>query len=202
MRHPSGIPIALMLVLAGSGVSRAVRADETASPAPASESARTVPPDVVIPGVLSLDEALRLLRERGLDLLVADAAVRTAQGTAQTAAGIANPSVSVSDGPTFNYIITGPGCSGCSRQNISFGVGDNAATFDELVGKRGLRIEVARAVLAATRLGRATRSATSSSASSSSTCRWRSLRTPSTSPARSPTAWSRRWRSPASSTRG
>jgi len=155
MRHPSGIPIALMLVLAGSGVSRAVRADETASPAPASESARTVPPDVVIPGVLSLDEALRLLRERGLDLLVADAAVRTAQGTAQTAAGIANPSVSVSDGPTFNYIITGPGCSGCSRQNISFGVGDNAATFDELVGKRGLRIEVARAVLAATRLGRA-----------------------------------------------
>ncbi len=150
MRHPSGIPIALMLVLAGAVGSREVHADEASAQAPVS----AVPPDVVIPAQLSLDEALRLLGERGLDLLMADAAVRTAQGNAQTAAGVANPAVSVSDGPTFNYVIP-PTCSGCSRQNISFAVGDNAAIFDELVGKRGLRIDVARSVVAAARLARA-----------------------------------------------
>jgi outer membrane protein, heavy metal efflux system len=151
MRHPSGIPIVLMLVLAGAGVSRGVRADAASGQMAANPG---VPPDVIIPSVLSLDEALRLLGERGLDLLMADAAVRTAQGNAQTAAGVANPMVSASDGPTFNYVVP-PGCSGCSRQNLSFAVGDNAAVLDELVGKRGLRIEVARAVLASTRLARA-----------------------------------------------
>ncbi len=150
MRHPSGIPIVLMLVLAGAGGSRVVHADEGVALAPSVQA----PPDVVIPAVLSLDEALRLLGERGLDLLMADAALRTAQGNAQTAAGLANPSVSFSDGPTFNYVVP-PGCSGCARQNLSFGVGDNAAVFDELVGKRGLRIDVARTVVASARLARA-----------------------------------------------
>jgi cobalt-zinc-cadmium efflux system outer membrane protein len=114
-----------------------------------------LPPDLPIPSPLSLDEALRILDARGLDLLAAEAAIRTAEGNAQTAAAVANPQISASDGPTLNYEANGPGCSGCSRQNLSVAVGDNAAILDALVGKRGLRLEVARAALAAARLARA-----------------------------------------------
>ena len=62
MRHRSRLLIALLLALAGTGWSGALRADEAAaSPGPA-------PPDVPIPSVLALDDALRLLRERGLPI--------------------------------------------------------------------------------------------------------------------------------------
>jgi cobalt-zinc-cadmium efflux system outer membrane protein len=125
---------------------RAARADEPT---------RGVPPDVIIPSPLSLDEALRLLDTRGLDLLLADAAVRTAQSNAQTAAAVPNPQVSVSDGPVLNYQAGGAGCAGCSQANLSWGVGDNGAIFAELAGKRGLRVDVARNALAAAKLSRA-----------------------------------------------
>jgi outer membrane protein, heavy metal efflux system len=153
MRAASQLMIALALIPATLGVPRAVRAE---GPAPANEPRHgtAVPPDVPIPPVLGLDEALRLLRERGLDLLIADATVRTAEGNAQTAGGIANPQVSFSTGPMLDYNASAPGCSGCSREVINAGVSDNAAIFDSLVGKRGLRIEVARAALAAARLSR------------------------------------------------
>jgi cobalt-zinc-cadmium efflux system outer membrane protein len=143
MRQPPRILIALVLFLAAAGWARVVRAD-----APA-------PPDVVIPPVLSLDDALRLLHERGLDLLIADAALRTAQGNAQTAAMVANPELSVSAGRMFNYESAGAPCSGCSAEVVNAGVTDNAAILDEMVGKRALRVEVARAALAAAKLTRA-----------------------------------------------
>lgn len=139
--------IALVLVLTAAGWAKAVRADE---PAPG-----RVPPDGVAPTLITLDDALRLLRERGLDLLIADAAVRTAQGNAQTAAAVANPEVSASTGPMLNYDAALVGCTGCSREVINLGVADNAAIVDDLVGKRGLRVEIARAALAAAKLSRA-----------------------------------------------
>ena len=154
MRAVSQRLIAPALIAATLAAPRALRAEGPA-PANAAERAAAVPPDVPIPAVLGLDDALRLLRERGLDLLIADAAVRTAEGTAQTAAAVANPQVSFSTGPMIDYEAPTAGCSGCSRQVIEAGVSDNAAVLDSLVGKRGLRVEVARAALAAARLSRA-----------------------------------------------
>jgi cobalt-zinc-cadmium efflux system outer membrane protein len=110
---------------------------------------------VTIPSFLTLDAALDLLRRRGLDVLVADAAVRTAEANVQTAAAIANPQASFSTGPMLNYSASGPGCTGCSREVVNAGVTDGAALVDALVGRRLLRAEVARDALAAARLSRA-----------------------------------------------
>ena len=131
-----------------------MRADEGGHDGAAPEQAG-VPPDVAIKSALSLDEALRLLRTRGLDLLIADASVRTAEGDLQSAAGLANPQVSVSSGPMLNYSASGAGCTGCSQAVINWGVGDNAAIVGAIAGKRALGVEVARAALAAARLSRA-----------------------------------------------
>jgi cobalt-zinc-cadmium efflux system outer membrane protein len=143
------MPFAFALALA-FGAPREVSADE-----PAPRPSQAVPPDVPIPSVLTLDEALRLLNARGLDLLLADAAVQTAQGTAQTAGAIANPQLSFSTGPMMNYDPTQPGCTGCSREIINVGITDGAAVFDAIAGKRSLRLDVARAALAAAKLSRA-----------------------------------------------
>jgi len=126
---PRSRPVLALLLFALVALwARAARADEGP------------PPDVVLPSPLSLDEALRILDARGLDLLIADAAVMTAQGNAQTAAAVPNPQISASDGPVLNYVTTG-NCSGCARQNLSWGVGDNGAILAEAAGKRGLRVE-------------------------------------------------------------
>jgi outer membrane protein, heavy metal efflux system len=152
MRHRSRLLIALLLALPGVGWSRAVHADEPAAPGGAGQSsASPVPPSVPIPAVLTLDEALRILRARGLDLLIADANLRTAESNVQSAAAIANPGVSFSTGPTFNTSAT----ASSSRESIGWGINDNAVIVDELAGKRGLRVAVARAALAAARLSRA-----------------------------------------------
>ena len=150
--------LALLVVAALALWARTTQADEPPAGSrwgdPASQ-APAVPPDVIIPSPLSLDEALRILDARGLDLLIADAAVRTAQSNAQTAAAVPNPQVTVSDGPVLNYLASGAGCSGCSQANLSWGVGDNGAIFAEMAGKRGLRIDVARNAIAAAKLSRA-----------------------------------------------
>ena len=89
---------------------------------------------------------------------MADAAVRRAEGDVQTASAIANPNASVSDGPILNYSDreTPAGtCVGCSKQNLSWGVGDNGAIVDPIAGKRWLRVNVARAAVAAARMTRA-----------------------------------------------
>ena len=148
MRAVSRILIALLLTLAGVAGATTARADPPAPPA-------AVPPDVALPSPLSLDAALDILRKRGLDLLVADAVARTAEGNAQTAAGIANPQASFSTGPMLNYDSALPGCTGCSREVVNAGLTDSAAILDALVGKRLLRVEVARDALAAARLSRA-----------------------------------------------
>jgi outer membrane protein TolC len=150
MRATLWMPVVLALASAAICAPREVSADE-----PAPRQAQVVPPDVPIPSVLTLDEALRLLNARGLDLLLADAAVSTAQANAQTAGAIGNPQFSFSTGPMMNYDPTGAGCTGCSREIINLGITDGAAVFDALVGKRSLRLDVARAALAAAKLSRA-----------------------------------------------
>jgi len=107
-----------------------------------------------IPDYLTLDEALRLFRTRGVDLLLADQAIQSATSAATTADQRKNPTLSVLAGPTFNQNTTPP-CSGCSRISRSYGISDNGAALDALAGKRGLRVRQALSILAAARAHRA-----------------------------------------------
>lgn len=102
---------------------------------------------------ITLDEALRQFRNRGFDLLLANASIAGAEGDVTAAGAIANPSLSLSRGSTSTY---DPGlCSGCSTTSLSAGLTDQAALSDTFSGKRRLRLAVARAALEATKLGRA-----------------------------------------------
>ena len=106
-----------------------------------------------LPSPLTLPEALRIFRERGFDLLLAQQQVESAQGDLQVAAAIANPQLSGGLGKSFKY---DPGqCAGCSAVQESLGLSDQGAIFDLLVNKRGLRKDAARAALEAARLSRA-----------------------------------------------
>jgi cobalt-zinc-cadmium efflux system outer membrane protein len=113
----------------------------------------TVPPALEMPPELSMADALRLFRSQGLDLLIAEAAVRSAEGDVKIAGAVPNPIGSVGYGHTINY--NPAGCAQCSENYWSFGLSDSAAIEDALSGKRGLRLKVARNALAAARLSRA-----------------------------------------------
>jgi cobalt-zinc-cadmium efflux system outer membrane protein len=111
-------------------------------------------PEVALPSYLSLQEAVDLFREHGIDLLLADAAVQSAGGDLKVAAAIPNPALAVSYGRAFNYDPNVPGCSGCSRNAYTAGLSDQSAIEETLTGKRTLRVRSAEAALAAARLGR------------------------------------------------
>lgn len=129
---------------------------------PASASANEVIPVATqLAGVLSLDDAVRLFRQRGLDLLIADANVRSAEGAVQVAGAVANPVVSASVGNWFTYATTRfskTNCyesgAACSPWVYNVGISDSAAIEDTLSGKRDLRLKVARNALAAAKLSR------------------------------------------------
>jgi len=105
-----------------------------------------------MPSVLTMEEALRLFRERGFDLLIAEAQAAAAEADVASAGAVPNPQLSGSVGHSFNY---DPGaCTGCSANSWSAGLADPAALSDLLTGKRGLRVDVARAAAAAARLSR------------------------------------------------
>jgi cobalt-zinc-cadmium efflux system outer membrane protein len=106
-----------------------------------------------LPSPLTLPEALRIFRERGFDLLIAEASIESAQGDLEIASAIPNPQLSGSLGRSFNYDPSQ--CPGCSAVQTSVGLSDQGALVDLLVNKRGLRKEAARAALEAARMGRA-----------------------------------------------
>jgi len=92
-----------------------------------------------LPHRLTLPEALKTYRERGYDLLIADAALLTAVGGLQSAGQFANPSIDF----TYSHAANSSPPDGYSGT-----VSDNAAILDTLIiGKRRLRIAVARAAL-------------------------------------------------------
>jgi outer membrane protein TolC len=103
-----------------------------------------------IPPRLRLADALRLFREHGLDLILAEAAVESARGDTLIAGDIANPAFSAGVGRSF-------ACSGagCSDLAWSFGVSDSSAVFDTISGKRGLRLNAASLALEVARKGEA-----------------------------------------------
>src|SRR5207244_3799771 len=106
-----------------------------------------VPAVAPLPAVLTLPDALRRCRERGFGRLLADAQLAAARGDRAAAGAIANPSLSGSLGRSFD-------CSGCSAPALALGLSDQAALSDVLSGKRGLRIDAARAALEAAHLSR------------------------------------------------
>jgi cobalt-zinc-cadmium efflux system outer membrane protein len=107
---------------------------------------------LTLPQVLTMDDALRLFRERGFDLLLSDAQVAAAQGDERAAHAVANPQLGLSAGKSFDYAPVS--CPGCSATAFSVGLTDPSAISDLFTGKRGLRIDAARAALAAAQKSR------------------------------------------------
>lgn len=115
-----------------------------------------VPPPTDLPAVLSLDESLKIFRERGLDLLIAEAAVKSAEGDVGSAGAVPNPVINGGYGRVLNYDTNScPPGGGCSANVWQIGLSDSAAIEDALSGKRGLRLKATRNALAAARLSRA-----------------------------------------------
>jgi cobalt-zinc-cadmium efflux system outer membrane protein len=106
-----------------------------------------------LPAHLEMQDALRIFRERGFDLIVADATVDSVRGEAQIAGAIPNPAISGGVGRSFGFNSTQ--CPGCSALAWSAGVSDQSALFDTLSGKRGLRSRTAELALAVARQNRA-----------------------------------------------
>jgi cobalt-zinc-cadmium efflux system outer membrane protein len=144
--------VVLALVASAALASLAYARPARAEGSPATNAA-TNAPAVELPALLTLDEAVRTFKTRGLDLLVADAAVTRAEGDVLSARAVANPNVAVSAGAAIDYNPPAT-CVGCQSWTLSVQLSDNGAVFDSLTGKRGLRASSARAALAAARLGR------------------------------------------------
>ncbi|HKC13034.1 MAG TPA: TolC family protein [Vicinamibacteria bacterium] len=129
-------------------------ADPGEGPAAGSRES-SVPSLVALPARLTLDEALRIFRSQGLDLLIADAAVESARGDERIASAIYNPSVGLGRGKSTTYDPTQCTSPGCSDTYYQASVSEQGAIFDFLTGKRHLRMQVARAALEAAKLSRA-----------------------------------------------
>lgn len=106
---------------------------------------------------LSLPKAVQIARTRGLDVLIADANTQMAAADERAAGAVINPAVSASYGRTLyynqaqrDYAAANPG----SINAYSIGVTDQAALFDSISGKRGLRKDVAHAALEVARMNR------------------------------------------------
>ena len=141
----------------GRAAARAAIALALALSAPAKGA---VPAPPALPDPLELGAALAIARERGLDVLTAEAAVSGAEGDLRAAGAIANPTLSGSYGRSvpFGRCVDDAGapipCRILPDAAIGVGLSDNAALSDTITGKRGLRRDVAHAALAAARLGR------------------------------------------------
>jgi outer membrane protein, heavy metal efflux system len=123
-----------------------------------SAAAGVIPPPTELSGTLTLDDALRIFRTRGLDLLIAEAAVKSAEGQVGVAGAVPNPVASAVWGQALNY--NPVNCAECSGTYWQFGLSDSAAIEDSLSGKRDLRLKVARNALAAAKMSRADASRT------------------------------------------
>jgi cobalt-zinc-cadmium efflux system outer membrane protein len=120
--------------------------------------AEAIPPAVALPPQLALDQTLQIVRRQGLDVLLSEAAVQSAEGDFGTAGAVPNPSVNLGYGrvlPPYDPAKTCPQDPGCSANSYTAGISDQAAIEDSLSGKRGLRLRVARAALAAAKMSRA-----------------------------------------------
>ena len=102
---------------------------------------------------LTLGSALRLFREHGFDLLIANASVDAAEADVRIATALPNPALSLSRGSSSTYDPSR--CNGCSSHSTGASVTDQGALSDLLTGKRRLRVAVARAARDASKSSRA-----------------------------------------------
>ena len=122
-----------------------------------------IPAVVELPPQLTLDQSVQILRSKSLDLLISEANVHSAEGDVGIAGAVPNPALSLGYGRTLNYPTDGtcPGSSpgnvtyGCSPNQYTVGITDQAGIEDSLSGKRDLRLRVANRALAAAKLSRA-----------------------------------------------
>ena len=112
-----------------------------------------LPQSPSFPVLLTLDEAMSQFKQKGFDLLLADAAVQQAQGDLQANGALAPPVISFSAGHTKGYdpAFAGPGAS---DKSYGVGISDGNALSDLMWGKRRLRVRVSEAALQAARFGR------------------------------------------------
>jgi outer membrane protein, heavy metal efflux system len=118
-----------------------------------------VPPPTQLPHTLPLEVALDLLRTRGLDLLIADAATENAEGQVLANGAVPNPQISLSVGNAFTYSDSAASRRNCLQNGAvcspwanNLSISDSAAIEDSLSGKRDLRIRAARSALVAAKL--------------------------------------------------
>lgn len=117
-----------------------------------------LPETPALPAKVTLADAMSLFRSRGLDLLIADAAIETARAEERAAGYVPNPVVNGGIGRSFGYdasqVCAQNGTTGCSPWQFQVGVSDNNAITDTLWNKRGLRKRVAQSAVAAARMAR------------------------------------------------
>ena len=151
--HPSSLrrrfPVTFARVFAQAVLAIALIASPIASAHADGQAA-----EADVPKKLSLDKALEIFHARGYDLLVAEAAVLSAEGDESIAGAVPNPSFTGSVGSLLNYDPKACPDNTCSRYSFGVGVSDNGAVFDSLSGKRGLRLKVARKALAAAKMNK------------------------------------------------
>jgi outer membrane protein, heavy metal efflux system len=121
--------------------------------------ADVIPQPVELPLQLSLDQSVQILRAKSLDLLIAEASVRNAEGDVGVASYVPNPALNLGYGRTLGGYPTDGTCpgsatTGCSPDQWTVGINDQAAIEDSLSGKRDLRLRVANRALAAARMSR------------------------------------------------
>ncbi len=121
----------------------------------------SIPPPTELKQLLTLDDALRVFRKQGLDLLIADAATKNAEGALKIAGEVANPTLSGGVGNAFTYSNNSASQTNCYANGaqcspwlFNVGLTDSAALVDAISGKRDLRQQVARHALAAAKMSR------------------------------------------------
>jgi cobalt-zinc-cadmium efflux system outer membrane protein len=122
-----------------------------------------VPEAVHLPAVVRLEDALQMFRQRGLDLLIADAAVQSAAGDVRAAGAVANPALTFGYGRSWAKQLGDPTADPPTSDSwvslkdpvLTAGLSDQAALFSIIFGKRGLRVDVAQAALDAAWMSRA-----------------------------------------------
>ena len=122
-----------------------VASGQTADPSATPESFE-------LPRVLTLQAALQIFRQRGLDLMIADAAVQSAAGDVRIARAVPNLALNLGFGKSLDCS-EGP-CKFLPDPVLAAGLSDQSALGATLVGKVRLRTNVAEAALAAAKMSR------------------------------------------------
>jgi cobalt-zinc-cadmium efflux system outer membrane protein len=152
---PLSVTTQKVAVAAPATTHPALTSDDFSAPAQ-TEGGPALPPPQDMPQMVRLEDALRVFRSRGFGVLLAEASVVNAEGVERAAAYVPNPQLNVGYGRVLNYSSNGADCpaGGCSPNQFTVGLSDNAAIEDSLSGKRNLRIRVARSALAAAKMNR------------------------------------------------